>query len=242
VLARDPADVYVAVRDTSALADAEIAAGIDVLSDDERAQCERFHFAEDARDYAVAHALLRLSLSHGTDRSPSSWRFARTASGKPLLAGADASYASFSLTHTRGMVACAVAADADVGIDIERLDREVDAPAISARFFAPTETAGLARLDERARRERFFDVWTLKESLVKALGLGLAVSIGRFAFDVDGLSAGRAIAVSGPLDAAPHQWQFELFTPAPGFRGAVAIRRRSGPPLRVTIRPFTRQA
>ncbi len=239
---RDPADVLVVFRETSALDRAEIAATVALLSDEERARCGRFHFAEDARDYAAAHALLRVMLSHGTDRSPGSWQFDRTATGKPSLAGADAPHASFSLTHARGMVACALATRADVGVDIERVDREVDPSAISARFFAPAEVAALDRVDERARRDRFFYLWTLKEALGKAVGLGLAISLNRFAFDVDALTAGREIAFSGPPDVAACEWQFELFMPASGFTGAVAVRRRNGPPLRVTIRPSTGQA
>jgi hypothetical protein len=73
-------------------------------------------------------------------------------------------------------------------------------------------------------------------------GLGLAHSMNQFGFDVGAFIEGREIVVSGPPDLAAQRWQFELFAPARGFRGAVAVRRRSGPPLRVTIRPSTGQA
>jgi 4'-phosphopantetheinyl transferase len=234
---RDPADVHVVFRDTSALGDSEIAAAVGMLPDEERAQCERFHFREDARDYAAAHALLRVMLSHGTERPPGSWRFDRTAAGKPFLAGADASYASFSLTHTRGMVACALAADADVGVDIERIDRDVDVARIASRFFAAAEISGLSRVGEPLRRHRFFDVWTLKEALVKALGGSLLRSLDGLAFDVERLDADGTIMFSAPPDVLSGPWQFALFSPAPEFRGALAVRRRrEGAPLAVTIR------
>ncbi len=182
-------------------------------------------------------------LSRDSTRAPGDWQFDKTPAGKPFLRGADAACgASFSLSHTRGMVACAVTRDADVGVDVEGTDRDVRAGDISARFFASSETAALARLAPELRTRRFFDLWTLKEALIKATGLGLAHSMDRFVFDVGAFIEGREIVVSGPPDLAAQRWQFELFAPARGFRGAVAVRRRGGPPLRVTIRPSTGQA
>jgi 4'-phosphopantetheinyl transferase len=236
---RDAADVVVVFRDTRALAPAEIAAAVETLSDEERARFDHFHFAEDARDYAAAHALLRVTLSKDTERSPRNWQFERTAAGKPVLAGDDASHASFSLTHTRGMVACAVTTGADVGVgvDIERIDREVDVARIASRFFAASEIGGLARVDEPLRRHRFFDVWTLKEALVKALGGSLLRSLDAAAFDVERLDADNTIVLSAPPDVLSGPWQFALFSPASEFRGALAVRRqRERSPLAVTIR------
>jgi 4'-phosphopantetheinyl transferase len=240
-----PSDASVDVwfRDTAALDEAAIAADVSMLSADELAQYRRFHFPHDARDYAAAHALLRTMLSRDSARAPGDWAFDKTPAGKPFLVGVDtAGGASFSLTHTRGMVACAVTRDADLGIDVERTDRDVRVGDISARFFASSETAALDRLAPELRTRRFFDLWTLKEALIKATGLGLAHSMDRFAFDVGAFVDGREIVVSEPPDLAAQRWQFELFAPARGFRGAVAVRRRGGPPLRVTIRPAIGQA
>jgi 4'-phosphopantetheinyl transferase len=242
VLVANPPAVHVVFRETATLGADAIAAAVAVLSDEELAQYRRFHFAEDARDYALAHALLRTVLSRDGAHAPREWQFGKTPEGKPFVRDADAGGVSFSLSHTRGMVACAVTRDADIGIDVERINRDVNAGGIAVRFFAPVEAAALGNLAPEVRTGRFFDLWTLKEALVKALGLGLSFPLDRVAFDVDALAAGPTIAFSGPADIPALQWQFELFTPAPAFRGAVAIRRRSGPPLQVTIRPSTGQA
>ncbi len=215
-----PHDVQVWFRATDALDAAAIAAAASVLSDEERAQYHRFHVAYDARDYAAAHALLRHALSATGDHAPAQWRFDKTAAGKPLLIGNGAGRASFSLSHTRGMVACAVTSGAAVGVDVECVDREVDAGAIAARFFAPAETARIMALEGQARRDRFFDLWTLKEALVKALGLGMAVSLGSLAFTVD---ADGGIHVDAP-GVDPGAWQFALFAPGLRHRLAVAVQ------------------
>ncbi len=217
-----PHDVHIWFRPTEALDEAAIDAAVSVLSDDERTQFERFHSARDARDYAAAHALLRTSLSRYADRGPSRWRFDRTPPGKPFLIEEDGFSASFSLSHTHGMVACALTAAAALGVDVECIDRKVDSADIAARFFAPAEAAHLAQLDGEVRRERFFDLWTLKEALVKALGVGLAESLNRFAFAV---APDGGISLSAPAGIGAQSWQFGLFAPGPRHRLAVAARR-----------------
>jgi 4'-phosphopantetheinyl transferase len=214
-------DIAVWFRATDALDEAAIAAAASVLSDEERAQFGRFHFARDARDYAAAHALLRQTLSNGGNQMAGGWRFEKASSGKPRLIGESADGRSFSLSHTRGMVACAVASGAEVGVDVECVDRQVDAGAIAARFFAPAESAQLLELDNEARRDRFFDLWTLKEALVKALGRGLAVSLSTLAFTV---GPGGDICLDAP-DIDADAWQFALFAPSPRHRLAVAVER-----------------
>ena len=216
-------DVHIWFRPTDALDAAAIDAAVSVLSDEERARYRRFHFPRDARDYAAAHALLRHTLSGLGSRAPDCWRFDAPANGKPFLVHEDAFHAEFSLSHTHGMVACAVIAEADaaIGVDVECIDRDVDAADIAARFFAPVEAAHLAQLDDEARRDRFFDLWTLKEALVKALGVGLAMSLRSLAFTIgpDGV-----IRLEAPANINTTTWQFGLFAPGPRHRLAVAVR------------------
>jgi 4'-phosphopantetheinyl transferase len=231
-------DIHVWFRATDALDEAAIAAAASVLSDEERAHYRRLHVARDARDYAAAHALLRQALSLGGDQAPAEWRFEKTPAGKPFLIAEGAHPASFSLSHTRGMVACAVTSGAEVGVDVEWVDRQVDVGAIAARFFAPAETAQLVELKGDARRDRFFDLWTLKEALVKALGLGMAVSLSTLAFTV---GAGGDIRLDAP-DVDPDAWQFALFAPGPRHRLAVAVGQPPSHPAQLIFRSSVHEA
>ena len=234
-----PHDVHVWYHATDALDDAAIAAAVSVLSDDEREQHGRFHFARDARDYAAAHALLRLTLSRYDDRAPDRWRFGKDAGGKPFLVDHGAFRASFSLSHAHGMVACAVTADGDVGVDVECIDRDVNTDGIAARFFAPAEATHLKQLDGEARRQRFFDLWTLKEALVKALGTGLATSLASLAFAVD---ARGGVSLDAPSEVAAHVWQFGLFSPGHRHRLAVAARHAGPEPVQLSFRSSAHEA
>lgn len=232
-------DVEIWFRATDALDQAAIAAAVSVLSEEERAQYLRFHIARDARDYAAAHALLRRALSLDDGREPERWRFDRAAGGKPFLVDAGGFRAAFSLSHTHGMVACAVTAGADVGVDVECIDREVNVADIAARFFAPSERDVLSRLDPYARRSRFFDLWTLKEALVKALGIGIATSLASLIFTVDA-AGGVTLEASDTIGA--DAWQFGLFAPGPRHRLAVAVRRSPSHTAKLILRSLVPDA
>jgi 4'-phosphopantetheinyl transferase len=227
-------DVRVVWCATSALAEEAVNAAAALLSADEDEHAQRLRFREDARDYAVAHALLRRELSRGSTTAPTAWSFDRGAHGKPCVGGPGAAAASFSLSHTRGMVACALAPpDIPIGVDVESNQRDLDAVRLAERFFAATEVAALAALPERARRERFYDLWTVKEAVVKAVGVALPPALPHIAVEI---RSDRDIELTRSPGSAHGVWQLELFTPARGFRLALAILRPSGsPPLRISF-------
>src|SRR5579884_989 len=73
------------------------------LSDDERRQELRFHFANDRLRYLVTRALVRTVLSRYADVEPGSWTFSRNAYGKPSISirHGDAACIEFNVSHTR---------------------------------------------------------------------------------------------------------------------------------------------
>ena len=213
--------MHVWIRRTDALTEADLAAEIPLLSLEERERHARFRFARDRRDFAAAHALLRRSLSRYADLPPNEWVFQQEAGGKPSLGHGGVPPLSFNLSHTDGLVACAIATGLDVGIDVETVDRRVDV-GVAERFFSAAENAGLRRSASAGiRASRFFELWTLKEAYVKALGQGLSHALDTIVFQVDG---GTILFTPPPgIDAA--SWQFALFSPTDRHRLAVAARR-----------------
>jgi 4'-phosphopantetheinyl transferase len=207
---------------TEALDEAGVERATAVLSESERTRGQRFLFARDRRDYAAAHALTRAALSRCGDLAPQQWRFQDGAGGKPSLAADAGSPALiFNLSHTHGLVACAIAAGGDVGIDVEGIDRRIGAEQVAARFFSSSEQAGLARCPAGERAKRFFDLWTLKEAYIKALGHGLSHSLSTFGFE---LNEPGSIGFMPPPDVDVAMWQFALFEPTDRHRMAVAVR------------------
>jgi len=221
----DPIVVHVAYRDTESLSGPALDADVSLLSVDEQTRHARFVFARDRRDFAAAHALLRRQLSMHADVPPAAWTFEVAPDGKPHLSRACVGAGlDFNLSHTRGLVACAVGRGADIGLDVESIDRNVDGRDIGARYFSPGEVALLDACDATARPARFIELWTLKEAYIKAIGRGLGHPLDSFGFAFDGTGGIRFIP---PPDAQATEWTFSLSAPSVHHRLAVAVRSPS---------------
>lgn len=171
-------DVHVRYRLTDALGDDDWKAAAALLSDCERTRYERFRVDRDRHEYAVAHALLRTTLSEFGGLPPHAWRFDTGPNGKAAVAPVVCpSPLSFNLSHTHGLVACLVSSSpggVDVGVDVERITRSADWRGIAGRYFSTAEILQIDRALDRERPTRFFELWTLKEAFIKAVGVGLS--------------------------------------------------------------------
>jgi 4'-phosphopantetheinyl transferase len=222
--ALDPHEVHIWFQRTESATAATVEAARATLSADELRRADRFFFAEDRRDFTLAHDLLRRSLSTYRPVEPGAWDFQSDAAGKPFLPGDPA--LSFNLSHTRQLVACAIAAGTPVGIDVERAARLVDAGAIASRYFSPFEVASLERCRGDAHKLRFLELWTLKESFVKAVGVGLTMPLHSMTFALDDE---HAVVFHPPPGYRQAEWHFALFEPGGAARMAVAIQAPAPP-------------
>jgi 4'-phosphopantetheinyl transferase len=196
-----------------------------LLSEDERQRADRFLRADDAARFVIGRALARTSLSRYAPIAPREWPFRVNEHGRPELDGrpAGAPDLRFNLSHTPGLVACAVTVGREVGVDVEWTNRRVlhDVP---ERFFSPREVSDLRALPPEEQDVVFFDYWTLKESYIKARGFGLALPLRQFSFlRIPGRAP--AIAFAPELHDDPASWQFAQFWPTRDHRMAVAVRR-----------------
>ena len=153
----------------------------------ECARHDRFYFERDRRLFLATRALARTVLSCYADVPPAAWRFAEGERGKPYLVGPQVPVPlHFNLTNTYGLVACAVSTShPQLGVDAELLERMGETVSIADRYFSQREVAALRRLPVQEQRRRFFSYWTLKESYIKARGLGLAIPLEQFSFLLD---------------------------------------------------------
>jgi len=194
-----------------------------LLPDDERARMGRFHFERDREIFLTAHGLLRQVLSVHTGQPARSLTFERGEHGRPELAGPASGAVRFNLSHTEGLVTVVVHPTADCGVDVERVGRRTDALKVAERFFSPEEVAGLHAQPAERQRQRFFELWTLKEAYIKARGMGLALPLRRFSFQLDAPPPIH-FTCEPEVDDAPGDWWFHQRAPSDDHLLAVAIR------------------
>lgn len=196
-----------------------------LISPAELTQSQKF-LSRQARDsYLMTRALVRMVLSQYVDTDPKSWKFRASAYGKPEIATPAAGRSlRFSLAKTDGLVTCAVALGRDIGVDAETIDSAFETDKIAACFFAPVEVAAMRALPPDEQQYRFFEFWTLKESYVKARGLGLSLPLNKFAFIAD-RKAPIEVAFESSLVDDPRNWHFSLLRPTKKHLIAVALSR-----------------
>lgn len=205
------------------------------LDEQERQRYERFYFPRHRHEYLVAHALLRSCLSRYADVHPREWQFSTNAYGRPEIhVEQGVTPLRFNLSHTDGLVACAVTRSADVGVDVEKTMRQGDLEKIATINFAPQELEELGHLGGMAWRDHFFDLWTLKEAYIKARGLGLSLPLQQFAFRLKSNGAKPFEFYSDSATHPPEDWTFGLLSPTPQHRLAFSVRHPE--PLQIRLR------
>lgn len=193
-----------------------------MLNDDELARLNRF-YVDDARDqFLFGRALLRLALSRHTGISPQKWDFGTGPQGKPhIVFPTNAVGVRFNISHTTGLVACAISDDWELGVDVECTKRDVDHLAHASGVLAQEERQALNQLPAERQRDRFFSLWTLKEAYVKARGVGFSIPLDAFWFDME--DSRPQIRFSSLCPDHPSRWQFSVFNATPFHKLALAV-------------------
>lgn len=207
----------------------------ELLSPDERQQERRLRLDRVKHEFLVTRALVRTVLSGYLEMPPEAIVFTRSNRGKPAVASrVNARSVQFNLSHTRGLVVCAVTTGCEIGVDAEPLDRRSSCLELAARFFAPTEFAAIRATRVEEQQRMFLRFWTLKEAFIKAEGLGLSAPLDQFWFTLtDGAPSEISFAMAGPLQERP--WQFAEIRLAEAYQVALAVPRSANQAIELRV-------
>lgn len=177
------------------------------LTPGEAVEVARFHRPEDRRQRAAARLFLRGILGQVyLGRPPVEVRWVRDASGRPQFERAEPAVGDFNLSHSGTHLLLAVAGTGRIGADVEvSYSLEVDSmakvcmTAAERRWLGEDSTVG-------EKEQRFFRLWTMKEAVLKCLGLGLGCDPRRCEMTV---ATGRAV-LRTPADEIKHYTVVEL--------------------------------
>ncbi len=147
-----------------------------ILSPDERARADRFHFARHRDRFIAARGRLRQILGAYLSTEPAALAFSYNAYGKPSLDD----QLRFNLSHSGTKAVYAIANGRELGIDIEQMQPAFANERIPEMFFSPGEVAELRSLPPDTQTLAFFRCWTRKEAYVKARAEGLSIALDSF--------------------------------------------------------------
>lgn len=179
-----------------------------LLQADELSRYRGISFERRRREYLLTRTLVRSVLSIYSPTPPSAWRFRSNRYGRPELD--PPSPIRFNLSHCDGMVACIVARDRQIGVDVEPAASGSAILDLAPRVFSLSEQETLSSLDSvEGRRNLGLAIWTLKEAYVKARGVGLSLPLRSLTFAV----CGSSIRLQAPaeVDPNPDEWTFAAF-------------------------------
>ncbi len=173
-----------------------------LMSDDERARAQKFIRGKD--EYIASRWLLRKVLGQYLQQSPVSLVFSRSEKGKPYIAN---SSLKFNLSHSGHWALLALGQDMELGVDIEQIRDSRDLLGIAENYYHPDEFTQLRQRHGAEQILFFYQLWTLKEALLKAMGVGISAGLENLNFRV-----GDAISVTlSPVlqaQSVTDKWQF----------------------------------
>ena len=120
----------------------------------------------------------------------------------------------------------------DIGCDVENTQRTSDVMSIAKYSFSESEVNDLTLQPTAQQTSRFFDYWTLKESYIKAWGLGLSIPLKDFSFTLPNNHQQENVSYIEDikLSFAAHRiddanvWRSWLFYPNNIHRVALSVR------------------
>jgi len=232
----DRNEVQVFVADARAIgADRDrVADALRWMPASERARFDQFRHDEDRMMFAVGRLMARTLVGRALSVDPAAWAWREGPHGRPEIdqAGTDL---RFNLSHSAGLVICALARGREVGVDVEDLARRAPDPAIVPRYCSPVEADDVRAHGDRWR-DRFLTYWTLKEAYVKARGVGISVPLSEISFTLG--AQGAQIGFTGSLAGTDARWAFHLWHAGAQHLAAVAAHAEDGVAPAILVQPF----
>lgn len=149
---------------------------LSIVSYQKLKRIKQFRFIEDAKRTLYGEAMVRYLICNYLNLQNKDLNFGSNQYGKPFLYNNSRFF--FNISHSANWVVCAISVK-EVGIDIEQIV-PIDL-SIAKHFFCEKEYSYImSATDYAIQLERFYNLWTIKESYVKHIGQGLNIPLNSF--------------------------------------------------------------
>ena len=169
----------------------------------------RLRSARRKREFSLCRAALRAIICHRLDCLNRDLSFGLSRYGKPFaLVGGTRAPVSFNLSHSGLHGLIAVDRAGRIGVDVEvRLPRP-DLLGTVHTVMTPFETRTLSRFPKSEKDHQLYRIWTLKEAIAKALGMGFSLDLSGFSVPTAMLDGMRTCEFRFPHDPSV-RWRLE---------------------------------
>ena len=189
-----------------------------LLSLSERERAARFARLIDGAAFITARATLRRLLADATGLDATELQLERDARGRPYLVADGHDAMDFNLSHSGALAAIGIAFGGRIGVDVEQHGAARALRDLVPQVMGPRESEVLSRLDGEQFAREFYECWTRKEAVIKALGIGLEFPLQ--SIDVPAVEHERVVKVrTGSAD----EWTVSTREPVPGYSLSVAL-------------------
>ncbi len=182
---------------------------LDHVSPEKRDKILRFRIREDAYRGLLADLLVRYILCTHHFIPLDEIQFQYNEYGKPYLP--NYTNCNVNLSHSGEWVVCGTSVE-PIGVDVEQ-QKPIDME-IAKHYFSTQEYTDLEMKSEGEEQlSYFYDLWTLKESYMKAVGKGLSIPLASFSIRKN---------LNGTIDFSEEtpsktNWVFKQYQLAPGY-------------------------
>lgn len=189
------------------------------ISDEKRERIKKFAKLDDAKMVLLADVLIRSVIASELKVSSKTIEFNSNKYGKPFLKGN--SRLHFNVSHSRDWIVCVIDNES-VGIDIEKI-RPIGFD-LFEQFFSVEEYNTLIAKNPEKWQLFFFDLWTLKESYIKAVGKGFSIPLK--SVTINFLKKGE---ITVKLDNKLTNWAIKQYDLDPDYKTSVCGTNKAFP-------------
>jgi 4'-phosphopantetheinyl transferase len=151
------------------------------LSKDEKERADRLKVELKKKQFIISRSVLRKIISTSLNKSHDEIAFHYTDKNKPFIKDKiNNKKLEFNVSHSEQCILIAVTLDNSVGVDVEKINANIDFESLSARFFSKKENQYLSNLEDSKKLNAFYNIWTRKEAFIKATGKGIAYGLDNF--------------------------------------------------------------
>lgn len=196
----------------------EWAKALTLIQENEQERLCRFTFKRDAKASLVGRLMLHKLIRETLKIPNEEIHFERTEKGKPFLPKLALPF-HFNVSHQGAYTVVAASSSTELlGVDVMRIDVErfeeeaklQDFFYTMRRQFTNREWTNIRNGDRKEQLKNFYRHWCLKESYVKAVGVGIGMNLLSLGFNVSqpltGIVTSTLLEINGKLEDS---WKFE---------------------------------